>query len=242
MNKLPSEAERWAQDFLAELQNTPHEQADIAICAPFTHLPGLGALLVASPIKLGAQDVSAHAVGAYTGEVSAAMLKDVGVSYVIIGHSERRDYHQESDALVGEKLRAVQAQGLVPILCVGESEAERERGESVNVVMAQLRKALGGLELPNANALVIAYEPIWAIGTGKSASAQDAQEMCTDIRRELRELFGTVGDSIRILYGGSMKPANAAELLNQPDINGGLIGGASLELDSMLKLIEAAHA
>ncbi|MEZ4632781.1 MAG: triose-phosphate isomerase [Deinococcales bacterium] len=172
MYKLPSEASQWAKDFVAKVPDSAH--CDVAICAPATHLSSLAAVLKASPVNLGAQDVSAHAQGAYTGEIAAEMLKDLGVKYVIVGHSERREYHQESDALVRAKLLAVQAQGMLPILCIGESLAQREAGEAVKVTLAQLSAALEGVKL-NPQELVIAYEPIWAIGTGKTATSADAE-------------------------------------------------------------------
>lgn len=241
MNKLPSEAEAWASSFLKGLQHSPHDNVDIAICAPFTHLAGLSAVLVASPVKLGAQDLSAHASGAYTGEVAAAMLRDLGVHYVIIGHSERRAYHHEDDALVHAKVHAAMAAELVPIVCIGESLEQREADQAQAVTLGQLRAALEGVTLSEAKQLVIAYEPIWAIGTGKTATDDDAQEMCAAIRGALRELYPALADEVQLLYGGSMKPGNAAGLLAQADINGGLIGGASLQEKDMLELISAGQ-
>lgn len=237
MNTLPSEAEDWALKFKDALHQV-ESGAEVLICAPFTHLMALSAVFSDSWVQVGAQDVSTHEKGAYTGEVSGAMLKDAGVSYVIIGHSERRAYHFEDDVLVNEKTRVTLAAGLRPIVCVGESEAEREAGNAEDVVLKQLRAALDGVTFNDVAELVIAYEPVWAIGTGKTATAEDAQTMCLKIRTLLDELYNNA-DEARILYGGSMKPANAAELLAKPDINGGLIGGASLSVDDLLAILKA---
>ncbi len=240
MNKVPSEAENWLSELQARLQSVAHDHAEIALCAPFTHLAGLGKLAKGSPVAIGAQDVSAHEQGAYTGEVSAAMLKDLNVTYVIIGHSERREYHAESDELVNGKVKTALAYGLRPILCVGETLEQREAGQATEVVLKQLRADLAGVAFDDAEDLTIAYEPIWAIGTGKTATSQDAQDMCQAIRQELVSLYPKHAAKMRILYGGSMNPGNATELLAQADINGGLIGGASLDIDSLLLLIKAA--
>jgi triosephosphate isomerase len=239
MNKLPSEAESWANNFKDELTHFDIE-AEILICAPFTHLAGLTTVFTDSPVAVGAQDVSQHSEGAYTGEVSAAMLKDVGVSYVIIGHSERREYHKESDALVNAKVKKVLETSLRPILCVGETLTQREAGQAERVVLAQLEAGLEGVTFSNAEDLVIAYEPVWAIGTGKTATADDAQAMSATIRGALKNLYPNHAENIRILYGGSMKPSNAKELLEKPDINGGLIGGASLKIEDLVGIIKAA--
>ena len=242
MHKTPSEAETWAnvfKDRLTHISTNAGDAAEVLLCAPFVHLPALRTILMDSPVALGAQDLSAHGEGAYTGEVSAGMLADLGVSYVIVGHSERRAYHHEDDALVNEKLHRVLEHKMRPILCVGETLEQRNAGGTKEVVLSQLEAGLKGVE--NATSLVIAYEPVWAIGTGETATADDAGEMCSDIRQALKTRFPEA-DTIRILYGGSMKPGNAAELLAQPDVNGGLIGSASLEVDSLLALIEAAGA
>lgn len=240
MNKLPSEAEGWANTFKDRLTHIDNfDDVDVVLCVPFTHLSALHTILEDSPVDLGAEDVSAYESGAYTGEVSAAMLKDVGVRYVTVGHSERREYHAEDDALVNAKMKSALAHGLKPILCVGETLEQREAGRAKEVVLAQLQADLQDLSIKNADALAVAYEPIWAIGTGKTATADDAQEMCAEIRRALTDLMSDLAE-VRVLYGGSMKPANAEELLSQPDIDGGLVGGASLEVDSFVQLIEAA--
>jgi len=241
MNKLPSEVPGWVEELQGHLDGLPNRaQVELAICAPFTHLPVLGEALGGTGVALGAQDVSAHEEGAYTGEVSAAMLKDLGVQYVIVGHSERRAYHAEDDALVHDKLERVLAHGLSPILCVGERLEEREAGRAEAVTLGQLEAALKGTSLESAETLVIAYEPVWAIGTGKTATEEDAQEMCGAIRGKLQDLYPDVAGEVRILYGGSMKPDNAAGLLAQPDVNGGLIGGASLDAAALAKIAAAA--
>ena len=239
MNKLPSEAEGWATRFKERLEHIDVE-ADVLICAPFTHLLALHTVFTDSPVLIGAQDISAYDAGAYTGEVSAAMLKDAGATHVIVGHSERREYHGEDDALVNKKVKAALEHGLVPILCVGEREEERDAGEQEDVVLDQLRAGLADVALSSANDLVVAYEPVWAIGTGKTATAEDAQAMGAAIRSALEELYPEHASAIRLLYGGSMKPGNAAELLSKPDVNGGLIGGASLDVDDLVSIIEAA--
>ena len=223
MNMVPSEVHAWAEALAATLGTVP-ANAELLVCAPYTHLPALSEATFGTRIKVGAQDVSSVATGARTGEISAAMLRDLGASYVLIGHSERREYHGETNELLREKvLRATEA-GLSPIFCVGETLAEREAGNEQTVVAKQL-EALSGLDLPG---LVVAYEPVWAIGTGKTASASDANAMCAYIAGEL----SVAGFSARVLYGGSMNPGNAAELLSQSAIQGGLIGGASLEVGS----------
>jgi len=214
----------------------------IAICAPATHLVPLNEAFGPSPISLGAQDVSVNRQGAYTGEVSTDMLVDVGVDYVIVGHSERRAYHKEADELVQSKVAACLEDKLVPILCIGETLEEREAGKAKDITLSQLRGGLKDISLSTASELVIAYEPVWAIGTGKTATAEDAQEMCGAIRAELKVLYPDIADSMHILYGGSMKAANAAELIAQPDINGGLVGSASLSVDSMIDLVNAAKS
>ncbi len=239
LHKLPSEMSAWVGDLHTALENIEMERLELALCAPYTHLPALQSALATSDLKLGAQDVSAHDQGAYTGEVAAAMLKDIGVHFVIVGHSERREYHSEDDAHVRAKLAAVQAAGLTPILCVGEKLEEREAGQAEAFTLRQLSAALEGLSFGSAGQLVIAYEPVWAIGTGETATDADAQGMCGAVRGELRRLMPDLADDVRILYGGSMKGNNAAGLLAQPDINGGLIGSASLEVASLAEIAAA---
>ncbi len=239
LHKLPSEVDAWVRELSSALDGVDLERLELALCAPYTHLPALQLALTGSDIRLGAQDVSAYDKGAYTGEVAAAMLKDVGTHYVIVGHSERREYHNEDDALVGAKVAAVLDNGLVPILCIGERLEEREAGSAEAVTLGQLGAALQDVDIKSADDLVIAYEPVWAIGTGKTATDDDAQAMCGAIRGKLRELLPDLADDVRILYGGSMKGDNAPGLLAQPDINGGLIGSASLDAASLAKIAAA---
>jgi triosephosphate isomerase len=241
MHKLPSEVDAWAKALLASFEGGSL-QAEVAILAPYTHLPALRAALAGTLVAYGAQDVSAQREGAYTGEVSAEMLADLGTRYVVVGHSERREYHREDDALINRKLTRALEAGLTPILCVGEKLDERETGRAEEVVLRQLETALAEVTVSDSDALVVAYEPVWAIGTGKTAHASDAQEMGATIRRALQQRYGEAGAGVRVLYGGSMKPENARELLLQADVDGGLVGRASLEVASLVKLVEAAHA
>src|SRR5690554_566218 len=229
MHKLPSEAPAWTREFLAGLAGLEPLACDVALMVPFTHLAGMARVTFGTPVALGSQDVSAHAEGAYTGEVSAAMVADTGAAYAVVGHSERRQYHREDDAVVREKVARALEAGLVPVLCVGETREQRDAGRAREVVLAQLR---GGL--------VVAYEPVWAIGTGLTATAADAQEMCAGVRAELADLVPG-GEAVRVLYGGSMKPSNAAELLAQPDVDGGLVGGASLSAPDLLAIVAATR-
>lgn len=212
---------------------------DATVCVPAAYLAQVQALLSGSPvISLGAQDVSAHESGAFTGEISCAMLRDFGVRYVIVGHSERRQFHGETDALVATKAQRALAAGLTPIVCVGESLAEREAGRTEEVVKRQLAAVIH----TNGHCIseiVVAYEPVWAIGTGKTASPEQAQQVHAVLRSQLKAASGHA-DRIRILYGGSMNAANAASLLAQPDIDGGLIGGASLKAPDFLSIMAAA--
>lgn len=215
-------------------------KADVAVCVPFPYLHQAKARLAGSRVAWGAQNLSQHVKGAYTGEVSALMLNDFECRYVIVGHSERRALYGESDALVAEKYAAAQTAGLIPILCVGETLEEREAGVTEAVVGRQLEAVLnrsGVISLANA---VIAYEPVWAIGTGRTASPEQAQAVHAFIRRKIRALDAEVADHLVIQYGGSVKAANAAELFAQPDIDGGLIGGASLNAEEFLAICRAA--
>jgi triosephosphate isomerase len=206
---------------------------------PAPYLAQVQAKLAGSAVAWGAQNMSQHGKGAFTGEVSAAMLQDFGCKYVIVGHSERRALYGESDAVVAAKYAAAQAAGLVPILCVGETLAERESGVTEAVVGRQLDAVINGSGVGSLSAAVIAYEPVWAIGTGKTASPEQAQAVHAFIRNKIRALDGAVADTLVIQYGGSMKASNAAELLAQPDIDGGLIGGASLSADEFLAICRA---
>jgi len=215
--------------------------AEAAVAVPFVYIPQVQALLEGSGISWGGQDLSTEAAGAYTGEISASMLLDFGCTYVVIGHSERRAYHAESDELVAKKFAVARAAGLIPILCVGETLDEREQGITDQVVARQLDAVI---ELEGVAALadgVIAYEPVWAIGTGMTATPEQAQEVHAFIRGRVAGQDAAVAEGLRILYGGSMKPDNAAELIAKPDIDGGLIGGASLKAGDFLGICKAAN-
>lgn len=212
----------------------------LAVCPPYVHLPAVRDALAGSPVALGAQNMHAEESGAYTGEISASMLTSVGCTYVILGHSERRQYYGETDAGVNEKVQRAHAHGLVPIVCVGETLDQRKAGDAQQVVRAQLTGALDDVSLDASDALVVAYEPVWAIGTGETATPEQAQSMHAYIREVLDGMYGDAGAGVDILYGGSMKPHNAAELLSQDDVDGGLIGGASLKAESFLAI--AHHA
>jgi len=213
---------------------------DVVLCTPYTNLYAVHQVIQDAPIGLGAQDVFWEDNGAYTGQISAGMLTSVGCNYVIIGHSERRQYFGETDETVNKKIRKALASNLLPIVCVGELLEERENDQTDAVVETQLTGALAGLSKDEAAKLVIAYEPVWAIGTGKVATPEQAQEVHKFIRDLLAKLYDQeLADGVRIQYGGSMKPDNAAELLAQPDIDGGLIGGASLKADSFLGIVNA---
>jgi triosephosphate isomerase len=214
--------------------------AEVAVCPPFAYLRDVQELLEGSAVAWGGQDVSIHESGAYTGEVAGSMLADFGCKYAIVGHSERRTYHKESNQLVAEKFEAALASGLVPIFCVGETLEQREQGVTEAVVGAQVDAVIerGGVEMLGKG--VIAYEPVWAIGTGKTATPEQAQDVHAFIRGRVADKSGEVADRIRILYGGSMKPGNAAELISKPDIDGGLIGGAALKAEDFLAICTAA--
>jgi triosephosphate isomerase len=211
---------------------------EVAVCVPFPYLSETAVALAATDIRWGAQDVSAHELGAYTGEVSAAMLLEFGCRYAIVGHSERRQYHAETDQLVADKAKAALARGLTPIVCVGETLAQRDAGETEAVVKRQLSAVIHALG-HCAGEMVVAYEPVWAIGTGKVATPEQAQAVHALLRAQLKAATAHA-DDMRLLYGGSMKPDNAASLLAQPDIDGGLIGGASLKAADFVALCRAA--
>jgi triosephosphate isomerase (TIM) len=215
------------------------EQVGVAVCVPCPYLAQAQALLAGSRVKWGAQDVSAHQGGAYTGEVAAEMVLDFGSTYAIVGHSERREYHCESAELVAVKAQRVLLAGLTPIVCVGETLAQREAGETEQVVGAQLDAVLANLPADVAAKIVVAYEPVWAIGTGKSATAAEAQQVHAFLRSRLAAKGAAVAD-VPLLYGGSVKPGNAGELFRQPDIDGGLIGGASLVDEDFLAICAVA--
>jgi triosephosphate isomerase len=214
--------------------------ADCIVCPPYVYLQEIGRLLRDSAVLLGGQDVCADAQGAFTGEVSATMLKDVGCQYCIVGHSERRLLYRESDQLVARKFAAALAKELVPILCVGEQLADRETGRTGEVVARQLDAVLELCGAPAVANAVIAYEPVWAIGTGRNATPEQAQEVHAFIRARIAARDATIAEVTRILYGGSVKASNAAELFAMPDVDGGLIGGASLKADEFLAILAAA--
>ena len=228
----------------ADLEPVPADKVEVAVCPPFVYLFPVADAIKASSIQLGAQDLYFEPKGAYTGEVSATMLADAGARYVIIGHSERRHTisHHEDDRMINLKLRAACQAGLTPILCVGETLAEREAGQTMDVLTFQLTAALVGIQPKTSADLVIAYEPVWAIGTGHNATPEQAQEAHAHLRSQLAQRGGNLANEIRILYGGSMKPENAGDLLTQPDVDGGLIGGASLKAEAFLGIIRAAVA
>jgi triosephosphate isomerase len=241
MNKTASDAVSLVTEVVAAAGK--QNDVDVVVCPPFTALESAAKALDGSQIKLGAQNLHPEASGAFTGEVSAPMLRALFVTHVILGHSERRQLFGETDAFVNLKILAALKNQLRPILCVGETLAEREAGTTLKIVQGQLERSLEGVGKDQAPTLIVAYEPVWAIGTGKVATAEQAQEVHGFIRGLLGKLFGeAVAQKIRILYGGSMKPSNAAELLAQNDIDGGLIGGASLEPRGFVELIRAAAA
>lgn len=221
------------------LGEADYDRVDVLVCPAFTALRSVQTTIDSDkiPIALGAQDVHWEKDGAFTGEVSAPMLAKLNVSYVIVGHSERREIFGETDEVVAKKLRAVLGAGMQPILCVGETLEEREAGGTDAKVQGQVRAALSGLKSADAEQVVVAYEPIWAIGTGRNATPGDANATIGVIRETVRELFGPLADSTRILYGGSVKPGNIAELMEMPHIDGALVGGASLDPDDFARIV-----
>jgi len=237
MNKTVAEAIDLVRDLKLDLANI--KEVDIVVCPPFTALSEVSKEILSSNIRLGAQNMSEHNFGAYTGEIAAGMLKEFSVRYVILGHSERRQYQKESDALIAKKALAAHVAAIKPIICVGEVLAERESGQMEKVLETQVRGSLAGLTGEQMGETVIAYEPVWAIGTGKTATAAQAQEAHLLIRKLLGSMFDeTVARRVRIQYGGSVKPSNAAELMGQPDVDGALVGGASLETRAFADIIK----
>lgn len=231
------EAKALVQDLKGRVQNVTN--VEIVVCPPFISLQTVKDVLAGSNIGLGAQNVFWEKNGAFTGEVSAPMLKSVGCAYVIIGHSERRTYFGETDSTVNKRIFAALAEGLKPIVCVGETLEEREAGKTFDVIKCQITGGLANLSTEQMMPVVIAYEPVWAIGTGKTATPAQAQEVHAFIRQLLKELFGqATADATRLQYGGSVKPENAAELMSQPDIDGALVGGASLKAETFEKIIK----
>jgi len=235
MHKTPEEARAFASQLLEELKE--EREVEVVVAPPFVSLLPVKEALGDGPIKLAAQNVHWEREGAFTGEVSPLMLKEVGCEYVIVGHSERRGYFGETDEVVNRKVKALLDVGLKPILCVGETLKEREEGKTFKVVEVQVRGGLKDLEAEEGKELVVAYEPVWAIGTGRTATPHQAQEVQAFIRKLLGGLFGEVAREIRILYGGSVKPENIAELMAEEDIDGALVGGASLKVDSFVKIV-----
>ncbi|MRH42039.1 triose-phosphate isomerase [Aquibacillus halophilus] len=238
MNKDLAEAER----FIVETKNSvpSGDKVESVVCAPFPYLSALVEKAKGTDVQIAAQNMHFEDNGAFTGEVSPVMLKDIGVTYVVIGHSERREYFNETDETVNKKVHAAFNHALTPIICVGETLEQRESNETMSIVEYQVKKALEGLSEQQVHDTIIAYEPIWAIGTGKTASSEQANEVCTHIRGVVNGFVSPdAAEAVRIQYGGSVKPANIDELLSQSDIDGALVGGASLEADSFLKLVEA---
>ncbi|MEO7063416.1 MAG: triose-phosphate isomerase [Dokdonella sp.] len=217
-------------------------QADVAVLPPFPYLAELAKRHRGTALAFGAQDLSAHGAGAYTGEVAGSMLADVGCTCVLVGHSERRQYHHESDELVAAKFVAAQAAGLTPILCVGETLAERDAGADEAVIARQLDAVIARAGIAAFGNAVVAYEPVWAIGTGRCASTQQVQAIHAFMRDKIAGLDATIASSLRLLYGGSVKPANAAELFGQPDVDGGLIGGAALVASDFVAICSAVQS
>jgi len=237
MNKTVAEALDLVNGLKRELANI--KEIDIVVCPPFTALSDVSKAILNTNIRLGAQNMSEHNFGAYTGEIAAGMLKEFSARYVILGHSERRQYQKETDELIAKKALAAHAASLKPIVCVGETLAQREAGRTELVVGTQLRKSLAALSAGQMEETIIAYEPIWAIGTGKNATADQAQDAHMFIRKQLAAIFNeTVARRARIQYGGSVKPSNARELMSQRDVDGALVGGASLEDRSFSDIIK----
>lgn len=240
MNHDHLEAIQSAQKLVFAFPKDGYDVVDIALTVPFTDLRSIQTLVEGDKLQItyGAQDVSEHDNGAYTGDISAAMLEKLGCTWVVVGHSERREYHGETNEQVAAKAKKALEHGITPIVCVGEPLEVREAGDHLDFVVKQTRESLAGVD---ASKVVIAYEPVWAIGTGKVASAADAQEVCHGIRELVRELAGDdAAEQVRILYGGSVKTDTVAEIVGQPDVDGGLVGGASLDGQEFAKLAAAA--
>lgn len=241
MNKTAEEALVLTSEIVNIYKDEVRNDAEVVLIPPYVHLTAIHGLAKGSAIKTGAQDCSRYEKGAYTGEISAAMLKSLGLQYVIIGHSERRQYHLEGNALLAEKTNMALKNSLTPIYCCGETLAEREKEIHFDIIRAQVSEGLFHLSQEEITKCVIAYEPVWAIGTGKTASSEQAQEVHAFIRQLLAEKYGKeTASAIRILYGGSVKPDNSKELFAQPDIDGGLIGGAALVSRDFIEIIKSA--
>ncbi|MEU6095622.1 triose-phosphate isomerase [Streptomyces sp. NPDC047079] len=240
MNLNHLEAIAHVQKLAFALSDKDHEAVEVAVLPPFTDLRSVQTLVDGDKLKIkyGAQDVSAHDSGAYTGEISGSMLAKLKCTYAVIGHSERRQYHCETDELVNAKAKAAFRHGLTPILCVGEELEVREAGDHVGHTLAQVEGGLKDIPAEQVESIVIAYEPVWAIGTGKVCGADDAQEVCAAIRGKIAELYSQdVADKVRVQYGGSVKSGNVAEIMAKPDIDGALVGGASLDVDEFVKIV-----
>ena len=238
MNKTPEEAEKLAEDILPLVKNAGCE---VVVCVPFVDLSPVLEAAKGTNVAVGAQNCHWAPSGAFTGEISAPMLASLGVRYVIIGHSERRTYFGETDKTVSQRIRAALDSGLSVIVCVGESLEQREQGVTAELVALQTKIALGGVSAGELGRIIVAYEPIWAIGTGRTATAEQANEVCAVIRSTVAGLYGKpAADALTIQYGGSMNAKNAAELLAQPDVDGGLIGGASLKPEDFAQIVKAA--
>ena len=234
MNKTVSES----VEFIEKLKKEElDKEVECVVCAPFISLERLSVASKNTAIKLGAQNVSQYDNGAYTGEISISMLKDLNMEYVILGHSERRQYFLETNEVINQKVQKVLSSKMTPILCVGETLEERESGKMNDVIATQIKEGLANLSFEQAKGVVVAYEPIWAIGTGKTATSDQANEMAMFIRKQLRKLFQDVAEDISILYGGSVKPNNIKEIMVQSDIDGALVGGAALKVDSFAELV-----
>ncbi|WP_047871630.1 triose-phosphate isomerase [Nocardiopsis sp. RV163] len=240
MNNNHLEAIALVQKLAFALNDKDYDNAEVVVLPPFTDLRSVQTLVDGDKLKIvyGAQDVSAHEKGAYTGEVSGSMLAKLDCSYVLVGHSERREYHREDDALVNAKVKAAFANGIVPVLCVGEGLEVRKAGQQVEHVLAQLDGALKEVPAEQAERIVVAYEPVWAIGTGEVATPEDAQEVCSAVRARLAELYSPeVAGAVRVLYGGSVKGDNAPGIMAKDDVDGALVGGACLKADEFVKII-----
>lgn len=236
MNKTPDEARALVEELIPLVADAEY---DVVVCPPFVDLCPVSKAIKGTNIHLGAQNIHWAKSGAFTGEISADMLKKFGVEYAIVGHSERRQYFGETDATVNMRAKAALENGITPIICVGESLEQRERGETDEFVASQVRGALEGISADDARRVVIAYEPIWAIGTGRTATAEMAEETIIVIRKTLRSIFGNdAAETVRIQYGGSMNPQNAASLMAMENIDGGLIGGASLKAEDFSKVVK----
>ncbi len=240
MNKNVDETSEFIGTFLNEMKSV-NSSAEVVICPPSIGLHTAAKALKGSPVRLGAQNVHFEDDGAYTGEISARMLKSLDIEYVIVGHSERRQYFGEGDEIVAKKVKKALSSGLKVILCIGETLAERDGGVTEKVLERQVKADLAGLTKEQLGSVVVAYEPIWAIGTGRNATPQQAEEAHAFIRKTVAGMFGEeAANSLTIQYGGSVKPENAAELLSQPDVDGALVGGASLKPDSFVKIIKSS--